>query len=128
MLGECGGGGGSDEVSSYKAVLHKACRELAIGGSGAHVILVGGSTRAGTERERERLSGGCRMQHVRWRGPLVGVVGVLCSRFVYCSSFARACILYFFVPTSYPVCLGIYTITPLVIAQSGDGASSLGGH
>jgi hypothetical protein len=46
MLGECGGGGGSDEVSSYKAVLHKACRELAIGGSRAHVILVA--------REQER--------------------------------------------------------------------------
>ena len=72
----------------YKAVLHKACRESAIGGPECTCDL--GSTRAGTERERERLSGGCRMQHVRWRGRCV--VGVLCSRFVYCSSFARACI------------------------------------
>jgi hypothetical protein len=51
MLGECGGR--ADEVS-YKAVLHKACRELAIGGSSAHVILVA------REQEQRGRGRGCR--------------------------------------------------------------------
>lgn len=73
MLGEEGCGGRSGEVGSRdldKAVLHKACRELVIGGSREHVMLVAREQEQQRERarERERLSGGCSVQHVRWRG------------------------------------------------------------
>lgn len=53
---------------SYKAVLHKACRQLAIGGSDAHVISV---AREQEQRGREGEAVGRlqdAMQHVRWRG------------------------------------------------------------
>ena len=95
---------------SYKAVLHKARRELAIGGRECTCDL--SSTRAGTEKQR--LSGGCRMQHVRWRGRCRGwrSTAVACLRWWYCTqeppglSKARTYALY---------------IHTLVIAQPGDG-------
>lgn len=56
MLGEEGCGGRSGEVGSRdldKAVLHKACRELVIGGSREHVMLVAREQEQQRERARK---------------------------------------------------------------------------
>lgn len=55
MLGEEGCGGRSDEVGRHldRAVLHKTCRESAIGGSRAHVMLVAREQEQQRQRARE---------------------------------------------------------------------------